>query len=67
MVTHEYPVNMMKKGYQSKHDNKYISYQEENNIPHQTSKWDLYNTMHLIERDKEVHDHTAYTSHQGVI
>ena len=67
MVTHEYLVNMMTKGSQSKHGNKYISHQQQNKIPHQTSNMDLYRTMHPKQRGKEVHDHTTYTSHQGVI
>ena len=67
METHEYPINMIAKGSQLKHDNKYISHKEQNKIPHQTSNKGQYNTMHLKQRDKEVHDHTAYTSHQGLI
>ena len=67
MVTHEYPINMATKGSQSKHDNKYISHQGQHKIPRQTSNKELYSIMHLKKRDKEVHDHTAYTSHQGVI
>jgi len=60
------PSTWRKKDLNQKHDNKYVSHQEQNKIPHQTSNKDLYNTMHLKQRDKEVHDNTAYTSHQGV-